>query len=198
MDNPFNLDGKPKNNKVGKGFIDAEEYLSRMNVEIKPIEQIASEEIDIGSDSNPFDFNNVEFGKGDSLKDFIPEPEDFTEEGIYEEGYPKNEVAEGVKEEFSDNTETNTTQEREERSEGKIEPQRAPKGLKVKEVHCGVTILTNIGDYENVKSKFEVVADIESNDEMKSSIEFLQSELMNMAREEYVKVKNSTMKKQMW
>lgn len=61
--------------------------------------------------------------------------------------------------------------------------------MKIKEIKYGMTVITNIGNYENIRTHIEATAEIESNDDFLSSVEELSSQIRSVGRSEYKAIK---------
>lgn len=61
--------------------------------------------------------------------------------------------------------------------------------MKIKEVRYGFSVLTNIGNYENIRTQIEVSAEIEDNSQMLDCIDILSRQIKNWGRNEYKKIK---------
>lgn len=66
-------------------------------------------------------------------------------------------------------------------------------GIKIKEVKYGFSVLTNIGNYENIRTQIEVTAEIEENDQMIDCINSLSKQIKDWGRQEYRDIKQKAM-----
>lgn len=76
-----------------------------------------------------------------------------------------------------------------EATEGDNEPVPAKAKMKIKEIKYGMTVITNIGNYENIRTHIEATAEIESNEDFLASVEELSSQIRTIGRSEYREIK---------
>lgn len=69
------------------------------------------------------------------------------------------------------------------------EPVPAKAKMKIKEIKYGMTVITNLGNYENIRTHIEATAEIESNEDFLSSVEELSSQIRTIGRSEYREIK---------
>lgn len=75
------------------------------------------------------------------------------------------------------------------------EEPRKPK-MKIKEIKYGMTVIANLGNYENIRTHIEATAEIEENEDLVPSIKELSSQIRKIGREEYRTIKEKTLKKE--
>lgn len=72
---------------------------------------------------------------------------------------------------------------------------RKPK-MKIKEIKYGMTVIANLGNYENIRTHIEATAEIEENEDLVPSIKELSSHIRKIGREEYRVIKEKTIAKE--
>jgi len=63
------------------------------------------------------------------------------------------------------------------------------KKVKIKEVKYGMSVLTNIGNYENIRTHLEVTAELEEGQDLNECINQLSKQVKDWARSEYIGIK---------
>lgn len=79
-----------------------------------------------------------------------------------------------------------------EENDEQIENEEKPK-MKIKEIKYGFSVLTNIGNFENIRSQVEVSAEIEDNSQMMECIDVLSKQIKDWGRREYKQIKSKAM-----
>ena len=64
--------------------------------------------------------------------------------------------------------------------------------VKVKEIKYGFSVLTNIGNFENIRTQIEVSAEIGEEDKIEDVLEVLSKQVKNWGRKEYKDIKRRT------
>lgn len=65
--------------------------------------------------------------------------------------------------------------------------------MKIKEVKYGFSVLTNIGNFENIRTQIEVSAEIEDNQDLFPTINTLSKQIKDWGRREYKDIKQKSM-----
>ena len=65
--------------------------------------------------------------------------------------------------------------------------------MKIKEVKYGFSVLTNIGNFENIRTQIEVSAEIEENEDLFPTINALSKQIKDWGRREYKDIKQKSM-----
>lgn len=94
-----------------------------------------------------------------------------------------------------ENTETVEEQENNERtdidniiSENDLVEQEQS-NIKIKEIKYGFSVLTNIGNFENIRTQIEVSAEIGENDNLQNVLDVLSTQVKDWGRKEYKDIK---------
>ena len=64
--------------------------------------------------------------------------------------------------------------------------------VKIKEIKYGFSVLTNIGNFENIRTQIEVSAEIGEEDKIEDVLEVLSKQVKNWGRKEYKDIKRRT------
>lgn len=64
--------------------------------------------------------------------------------------------------------------------------------MRIKEIKCGVTVIANIGNYENIRTHLEATAEIESESDLMDAMTVLNRQLKELSRKEYLEIKLRT------
>lgn len=97
-----------------------------------------------------------------------------------------------IKKENLEENETKTNIENEEdikiEEEIKVEEVNTKK-LKIKEIKYGISVLINLGNYENIRTNIELTAETSENDNIEDSLNELRKMVKEWGREEYLQIK---------
>ena len=69
------------------------------------------------------------------------------------------------------------------------------KKVKIKELKYGFSVLSNIGNFENIRTQIEVSADIDENDSIEDVLNVLSKQVKDWGRREYKDIKRRTQNK---
>ena len=69
------------------------------------------------------------------------------------------------------------------------------KKVKIKEIKYGMSVLTNIGNYENIRTHLEVTVELEEGQDLNECINQLSKQVKDWARSEYIGIKQKRNKK---
>lgn len=73
------------------------------------------------------------------------------------------------------------------------ELEKEPKvNLKIKEIKYGFSVLTNIGNYENIRTQIEVSTEIGEDDKVEDVLDALSKQVKDWGRKEYKDIKRRT------
>lgn len=78
-------------------------------------------------------------------------------------------------------------------SEQDVEEASKPK-MKIKEVKYGMTVITNIGNYENIRTHIEATAEVDNNEDFIGCIQELSNQIRRIGRHEYAEIKRKNMR----
>ena len=103
-----------------------------------------------------------------------------------------------VKMQQTENIQENTTEERMNIdnivTEEEIQ-EITEKKVKIKELKYGFSVLSNIGNFENIRTQIEVSADIDENDSIEDVLNVLSKQVKDWGRREYKDIKRRTQNK---
>ena len=120
---------------------------------------------------------------------------------IAEEGLPE-ELTAKLKEENGENLEKEIVGQMAEREnidfleEEEQEDEKIFNNIKIKEVKYSFSVLTNIGNFENIRTQIEVGAEIENNEDMLPCIDALSRKIKDWGRREYKDIKKKALASQ--
>lgn len=186
------------NNEV---FEFSEENLNQLAKEVRTEEvEVTGDYADFLDDVLPeIDFNLVT-----SLQSKVPEQKTLIspklelidteiDHVLSKEGMDSNDSVQKTTEddvsEGSSVSEGNATEVSNEATESDTPPAPEKARMKIKEIKYGMTVITNIGNYENIRTHIEATAEIESNEDFLSSVEELSSQIRTIGRSEYRDIK---------